>query len=155
MNNNDNTQVGGVEPGTQAFKERSAARVLLVQMLYEWQMSGESPEAVFSHRSNGQRGVDYVYLKQVYFQVIEQIEAIDQCISPKLDRQISRLNPIELSILRLAAHELRSVFEVPYRVVIDEAVELTKQFGAQDGYKYVNAVLDKLAVESRKSEISG
>ena len=90
----------------------------------------------------------------MYFQVVEHVESIDQSITPKLDRDISRLNPIELSILRLAAYELRSVFEVPYRVVIDEAVELTKQFGAQDGYKYVNAVLDKLAADSRKGEVS-
>ena len=143
-----------MQPGSQAYKERSAARVLLVQMLYEWQISGGNPETVFTHQVNGKREIDYVYLKQVYFQVVEHVESIDQSITPKLDRDISRLNPIELSILRLAAYELRSVFEVPYRVVIDEAVELTKQFGAQDGYKYVNAVLDKLAADSRKGEVS-
>jgi len=154
MNMKNDMDKSELKVNSQAFEERTAARVVLVQMLYEWHMGDSSSQSIFSYRAKGIQDVDYVYLKQIFFQVIEHVEVIDQSIVPKLDRDISCLNPIELSILRLATHELMSVLEVPYRVVIDEAVELAKKFGAQDGHKYVNAVLDKLAIDLRKAEIS-
>ena len=81
------------------------------------------------------------------------ITEIDELIIPILDRKIEEVNPVELAVLRLACYELMSRIDVPYKVVINEALELTKTFGAQDGHKFVNGILDKLAKEIRKTEI--
>ena len=79
---------------------------------------------------------------------------LDREISPLLDRRLEDLDAVELAILRLGAYELSRRMEVPYRVVINEGVELAKSFGATDGHKYVNGILDKLAIRLRSAEVS-
>lgn len=81
---------------------------------------------------------------------IQQVALIEELMVTHLDRDISALNPIELAVLRLATYELLHRKDVPYKVIIDEALELVKEFGAQEGYKYVNAVLDVLSNQIRK-----
>ncbi len=136
-----------------AYIARSNARKVLVQMLYEWAVGNSSAQEVFDYRSTVALDADYTYLKAVFFTITEDIASIDSCIVPLLDRDISRLGGIELSILRLATNELKNLLEIPYKVVINEAVELAKTFGAQDSHKYVNAVLDKLSKQLRVAEM--
>jgi transcription antitermination protein NusB len=141
------------ENKTSTYNERTTARQCLVQMLYEWSFSSDSMDHVFQSRVQGLSGVDLTYLKQVFFQLGAQIAEIDAIVSPVLDRDISQLGIIELSILRLSTYELKQVLDIPYRVVLDEAIELAREFGAQDSYKYINAVLEKVARGLRKSEM--
>jgi transcription antitermination protein NusB len=136
-----------------AYDGRTKARQILVQMLYEWSAGHSSAQQVFDYRSSEAMDADYTYLKSSYFLIVEQQEIIDGDIAPLLDRDISRLGLVELSILRLSTFELKNLLEVPYKVVLNEAVELAKTFGAQDSHKYVNAVLDKLARQLRSTEM--
>ena len=136
-----------------AYDGRTKARQILVQMLYEWSAGHSSAQQVFDYRSSEAMDADYTYLKSSYFSIVEQQEIIDGDIAPLLDRDISRLGLVELSILRLSTFELKNLLEVPYKVVLNEAVELAKTFGAQDSHKYVNAVLDKLARQLRSTEM--
>lgn len=97
------------------------------------------------------KGVDTPYFRRLFRQTAENVDAVDQIMMPYLDREVSELDPIEKAILRLAVYELKFELDVPYKVVINEAIEVAKVFGAEDSHKYVNGVLDKVApVLSRK-----
>src|SRR5215216_3397484 len=93
--------------------------------------------------------VDMDYFCRLLYGVIKEVSHLDKELEPDLDRQIKELNPIEHTVLRLAAFELIHCPEVPYKVVLDEAILLTKEFGSQDGYKYVNGVLNNLSKKTR------
>jgi len=97
--------------------------------------------------------LDLAYFQSLVKGTLNNIHEIDADITPTLDRDIKDLNPVELAILRISTYELAHQPDVPYRVVINEALELAKSFGAEQGHKYVNAVLDKLAIQLRPSEI--
>lgn len=97
--------------------------------------------------------VDMEYFQLLLLGVPGHLQAIDQALTPHLSRPLKEIDPIELAILRLAAYELQQRLDIPYRVVINEAIELAKTFGAEAGHKFVNGILDKLATTIRASEV--
>lgn len=152
-----------------ARQARHAARELAVQGLYQWQLTGKPATTLESEfrsqvadedledHENWHKVMeiaDLALFHDLLHNVIREREALDASIAPLLDRRIVDLDPIELAILRLGAYELAKRLEVPYRVVINEGVELAKSFGATDGHKYVNGILDKLAGRLRSAEVS-
>ena len=135
---------------------KQKARKLAVQSLYQWQMANadlSEIEAQFRAIKNMEK-VDIDYYKQLLYGIPKNLETIETELTPFLDREITALNPVELAILRLAAYELLSCLDIPYRVVLDEAVSLAKDFGSQDGHRYVNGILNNLARQVRQVEIS-
>ena len=136
---------------------RHKARALAIQALYEWQLSGSDAYAIESQFLSEQnlKRVDVEYFRTLLQGVTAHEEEIDQKMAPFLSRTKEELSPVELSVLRLAVFELMHRLDIPYRVVINEALELAKQFGAADGFKFVNGVLDKVAKKLRPLEFSG
>lgn len=134
---------------------RRQARTLGMQALYQWAMAGQSLneiEAQF-HVDNDFSKVDGAYFREILYGVATNRDEIDGQFEPLLDRPLSDLDPVELAILRLSTWELLKRLDVPYRVVINEGIELAKVFGATDGHKFVNGVLDKLAPRLRAAEV--
>ncbi|WP_423062733.1 transcription antitermination factor NusB [Candidiatus Paracoxiella cheracis] len=130
---------------------RHNARRYAVQALYQWYFNETNPEEIirqFTEEADHHE-VDMVYFKDLVTGTIQHIAMIDELMITRLDRGIKNLNPVELSILRLAVYELVHCKDIPYKVVINEALELTKEFGAKEGYKYVNGVLDAIAPKIR------
>ncbi len=134
---------------------RSKARRSAVQALYQWQMAGENISEIHDQFlvEREMAKVDLEYFKVLLHGVAGQLEALDQQIKPFLDRDINSVDPVERAILRMATFELVSRPDVPYRVVINEALESAKMFGADQSHKYVNGVLDKVAQQTRQLEI--
>ena len=136
---------------------RSKARQLALQALYQWQMTGKDLGAVdrefLDEQSNGR--LDSQYFQELLHGVTGEIGVLDSRLTPLLDRPIAQVDPVERAILRLAAFELMYRPDVPYRVAINEAVQLAKVFGATEGHKYVNGVLDRLARQERRAEMQG
>ena len=133
---------------------RSRARRRALQAIYAWQMSGNRIEGVidqFRHEQDMQIA-DLEYFEDLVRGVARLHAELDASFLPFLDREVDRVDPIERAALRIAAYELRERPDVPYRVVINEAVETTKRFGADHGHTYVNGVLDKLAATLRSAE---
>ena len=135
--------------------ERRKARHYGMQALYQWLMAGASLTDIeaefradydFSH-------VDLEYFQALLHGVPACVDELEATLEPLLDRKLSDLDPIERTLLRMGTFELAHRPDVPYKVVINEAVALTKKFGATDGHKYINGVLDKVARELRKVEI--
>ena len=133
---------------------RRRARELVVQGLYSWQMSGLSAAEILAHLSDSKdfERADGAMLQRLLSGAIEAAENLRATLSPLLDRPWPELSPVERAVLLLAAFELSAAPEVPYRVVINEAVELTKIFGGTDGDKYVNGVLDRVSRALRPAE---
>ena len=126
---------------------RRRARECAVQALYSWALSGNTAEQVELAFVLDQdlEGVDKPYFRKLFRQTVENIETVDFAISPYIDRAFDELDPIVKAILRLAVYELRFESDVPYKVVINEAIEVAKVFGADESHKYINGVLDKIA----------
>lgn len=137
--------------GTRA---RSIARKLAMQALYQWQMTGYEANDLVKQFVEGEEfiGADREYFEELLRGSIAQRQEIFTGIEPFIDRPVDQLDPVETAILMLGMFELRSRLDVPYRVVINEAVDLAKRFGATDAHKYVNAVLDRAAKELRAYE---
>ncbi len=144
------------KPNNPAKSLRHRARELALQGIYEWRLSGQSAtqieKATRAERSLGR--YDEGLFAQLLQGVIAKHEALSEQITPLLDRKLEELSPVEYSALLLGAFELIHHPEVPYRVVINEAVELTKTFGGAEGHKFVNGVLDKLAAQVRATEVA-
>ena len=141
-------------PAKPSIAQRKKSRTLLVQALYQWQISDYPVNAIEAqYRADNTGKIDWDYFHEIFTGVTSSAQILDEKFSPLLDRDLSQLNPIELAILRIATFELTNRIDIPYRVVINEAIELAKKFGATDSHKYVNGVLDKLAQQSRKVEI--
>jgi N utilization substance protein B len=139
----------GIDPAA-----RSRARRRALQALYAWQMSGSSSRAVieqFRHEQDMQVA-DLEYFEDLVLGVDAHRAELDAALAPFLDRGIEQVDPIERATLRLGAYELKHRLDVPYRVVLNEAIELVKRFGSEHGHTYVNGVLDKLAREWRRVE---
>ncbi len=139
----------------QAISGKRRARRLALQALYQWFMSGcelNEIEAQFRTAKNMSK-VDTEYFCRLLYGVPNYISGLEESITPFLDRPIQQLNPIELTVLRIGAFELMHSPEVPYRAVLDEAISLAKEYGSQDGYRYVNGVLNNLARKVRAAEI--
>jgi len=133
---------------------RSRARRRAVQALYAWQISGgnsQSLVAQFAHEQ-AREIADLAYFEALVHGVLDNRRDVDEALAPFLDRPIEDVDAIERAVLRLAAYELRFRADVPYRVVINEAIESAKRFGSEHGHTYVNGVLDHAAVEWRKVE---
>lgn len=135
---------------------RHRARELAMQGIYEWRLSGKGSKLIEKvtrdEKSLGR--YDTEFFGQLLNGAIAEQEALSEQIAPHLDRAVKELSPVEFSVLLLGAYELTHHPEVPYRVVINEAVELAKTFGGSDGHKFVNGVLDKLAAQVRATEIA-
>lgn len=133
---------------------RSRARRRALQALYAWQLSGSAIGSVidqFRHEQD-MEVADIEYFEDLVRGVERHCDELDAGLLPFLGREIVQVDPIERAALRLGAYELKFRADVPYRVVINEAIETTKRFGADHGHTYVNGVLDKLAGEWRKAE---
>ncbi len=137
--------------GTRA---RSIARKLAMQALYQWQLTQHSAAEIKQQflESEESAGVDREYFEEVVGGCIDRHEEVAVALQPFLDRPLDRLDPVETAILMIGMFELQHRLDVPYRVVINEAVDLCKRFGATDAHKYVNAVLDRAAREVRAAE---
>ena len=135
---------------------RRRSRELALQGLYAWQLSGEGASALQTQlaQSKDFAKADSKYFARLLEGAIGDAIALESAIAPALDRKPKELSPVERSILLLAAYELKNAPDIPYRVVINEAIELAKEFGGTDGHKYVNGVLDKLVAELRPEERS-
>ena len=140
------------------INKKSQARRYAVQAIYQWQMTGQDladirdvHDQFLAEQNNG--GFDIRYFDTLLRGVSGNLETLDQQLKPCLDRSIESVDPVERAILRLGAFELIHRKEVPYRVIINESVELAKGFGAEQGHRYVNGVLDKLAKQSRSAEM--
>ena len=134
---------------------RKKARRYAVQGIYQWHLSGNSIKEIelqFLESINAKK-VDVSYFQEILVNTLSGITEIDELLTPILDRKLEEVNPVELAVLRLACYELKARLDVPYKVVINEALELSKTFGASDGHKFVNGVLDKLARQIRTMEI--
>ncbi len=141
-------------PGELDIGARQKARHFGVQALYQRILAGSSPariEAEF-RTDYDMTGTDIAYFHELLFGVIEQTDNLDALFEPLLDRALDELDPVSLAQLRLSAWELQSRIDVPWRVVIEEAVRLSRKFGPTDSYKYLNGVLDKLAHRLRPEE---
>jgi N utilization substance protein B len=140
---------------TPAKSLRHRARELAVQGVYEWRLS-EKPASLIEKATLAEKSIgryDLELFSQLLRGVIEQNENLAEQLTPHLDRPVKELSPVEFSVLLLGAYELIHQPEVPYRVVINEAVELAKTFGGSDGHKFVNGVLDKLAAQARAAKV--
>jgi N utilization substance protein B len=151
-------------------KARSAARKRVLQALYQWQLTGQDIQLIESQflaeqtLENDQaienepdteneldmRQVDIPYFQRLLQGIAQLVEQLDTAFAPFLDRSSSQLDPIELAILRIGSYELTHCPDIPFKVVISEAIELAKQFGATQSYKYVNGILDRLAHPNKK-----
>ena len=137
--------------GGRPLTARRRARRLAVQALYQWILSDNDPrEIAVQLREDADSRVDWDYFNQLFPAIPEFRKELEQLLEPVMDDR--SLDPVEQAVVWLGAFELANKPDVPYRVVINESVELAKVFGATDGYKYVNAVLDKLAPRLRGGE---
>jgi N utilization substance protein B len=137
-------------------KAKQKARKLLVQALYSWELGGidlQTIEVNF-HTENDMSKVDSDLFKTVLFDVPKNLEKIDEAYESYLDREQDQLDPVSRAILRIATYELLFSIEVPYKVAINEGVNLAKTFGPTDAYKFINGVLDRVAAQSRTLEIA-
>jgi len=126
-----------------------------LQGLYQWLLSGEQSDAIRAHIAgfSGYDKADQAYFKGLLDGVIAQAGHLEAAFAPMLDRPVAELSPVERGVLLIGAYEFANLAEVPYRVVINEAVELAKSYGGTDGHKYINGVLDKLAGSMRPGEV--
>lgn len=139
-------------PSTPAARRK--ARRYTLQALYQWQMAGAALNDIEAQflADNDMKKVDRAYFHALLHGVPAQVTGLDEALRPFLDRRVEELSQIEKAILRMGTFELKERIDVPYRVVINEAIELAKTFGAEDSFKYVNGVLDKLARRLRSAE---
>jgi N utilization substance protein B len=137
--------------GTRA---RSVARKLAMRALYQWQLTGQSAADINLQflSSDDADGADREYFTELLKGCIGEAQKINEAIRPFIDRPLEQLDPVETGILMIGMFELENRIDVPYRVVINEGVDLCKRFGATEAHKYVNAVLDRAAREIRKAE---
>ncbi len=135
---------------------RRKARSLALQALYSWHMADQALSDIEAQlrTDNDFSKVDSAYFHELLTGVPRNLGDIVNELGVVLDRDIKELDPIELAVLRIGVYELLKRIDVPYRVVINEAIEMAKSFGATDGHKYVNGILDKLAPRLRKAEVS-
>lgn len=143
-------QHSGVNPAA-----RRKARHYALQALYQWHMTRDPVseiEVQFLADYDFAR-VDIEYFHDIVHHVPANVDELQAAFAPHLDRSIAELDPIELTVLRIGSYELVKRIDIPYRVAINEAVALAKKFGATDGHKYINGVLDKLARDVRAAEV--
>lgn len=133
-------------------ENRHNARCYALQLLYQWLFHEIKADALIHQflEEHETPEIDLPYFKELVQGTVQHITIIDELMTTHLDRSISNLNPVELSVLRLSIYELLHRGDVPYKVIIDEALKLVKKFGSAAGYKYVNAILDVLSSKIRR-----
>ena len=139
-----------------AKSSRRRSRELALQGLYEWQISRADVKVVDAHRRehDGFARCDAAHFDALLHGCIAEFDLLDAVIARYVDRKTSLLSPVEHAVLWIGTYELKHCVQIPYRVAINEAVELAKSFGGTDGHKYVNGVLDKAAGELRPVEVA-
>ncbi len=135
--------------------QRRRARRALVQAVYQWQIANAAYTSVLADFREGDalKKADHEFFEALLRRVLMDAASLDEAFESYLDRPLAQLDPVEQAILRLAAAEFIERIDVPYRVVIDEYVELAKTFGATDSHKYINGVLDAMAGKLRTIEV--
>ncbi|WP_129642926.1 transcription antitermination factor NusB [Peristeroidobacter agariperforans] len=135
-------------------RARSLARKLAMQALYQWQLTQQDAVEIKQQylESEDSAGVDEDHFVELVTQTIARHEEITTALKPFVDRPLEQLDPVEAAILMIGMYELQRRLDIPYRVVINEGVDLCKRFGATDAHKYINAVLDRAAREIRAAE---
>ncbi len=135
---------------------RRKARRFVLQALYEWQLSRNNIGDIEKRflAVNDMNKVDVAYFRELFHGIPTQLDALDELLATCLDRPIQGVSQVEKAILRIGAYELLERPDVPYPVVISEGMELARHFGADESFRYVNAVLDKLARELRRPEVA-
>ncbi|MFV2060607.1 MAG: transcription antitermination factor NusB [Gammaproteobacteria bacterium] len=136
--------------------KRSRARRYAVQALYQWQLSGLDIDEIKKqfYEEHNFKKVDAKFFDEVIYKIPSLIAELENKIAPHLSRAYDEIDPIERGILLLGSYELAFRPDVPYRVVINEAIELAKTFGAEDAHKFINGVLDKIALNEREVEVN-
>ena len=149
----DNSQAKAKAPAKSA---RRRARELALQGLYQWLLNRNDPGVVEAHLQDAQgfNKADRAHFDALLHGAIREETTLTETFTPYLDRPVAELSPVERAALLVGAYELVHCVDIPYKVVINEAVELTKTFGGVEGYKYVNGVLDKLAAQVRAVEVA-
>ena len=139
----------------QSRGNRRIARELVLRALYQWQLTGDDFAKLLVQAEEAEEypQANATFLKALLEGILKESVALDAALAPCLDRKVGELSPIEHAVLLIGAYELSHSLDVPYRVVINEAVELAKRYGGTDGHKFVNGVLDKLAKTTRQVEI--
>jgi transcription antitermination protein NusB len=134
---------------------RRRSREIALQGLYEWLISGAEASVIDAHmhEQEGFDKADSAHFDALLHGCIDEAAGIDAVLARHVDRKTSQLSPIEHGVLMIGVYELTHCIEIPYKVAINEAVELAKSFGGTDGHKYVNGVLDKAAIDLRKLEV--
>ena len=134
---------------------RRRAREFALQALYQWLVNESAAETLLAQLKEQKDfpKADQALAEALLRGVVGDADALRQLITPYLDRRMKELSPVEHALLLLSAFELRDHAQTPYKVIINEAIELAKSFGGTDGHKYVNGVLDKLAAELRPAEV--
>ncbi|MEZ5488810.1 MAG: transcription antitermination factor NusB [Gammaproteobacteria bacterium] len=141
---------------TPGIAQRRKARRLIMQALYQWQLNGgELTEIEAQFRSEFIGKTDWDYFHEVFTAIPGQAAELQGLLVPYLDRDFKALDPVEKAILWIGAFELKYRIEIPYRVVINESIELAKSFGATESHKYINGILDKLVKDLRPREKRG
>ena len=133
---------------------RRNARELALQAIYSWQMTKNPVSQIELHMAttNDMKKVDMAYFQELLNKVVSQVTELDATIKPYLGRLPEELDPVEKAILRIATYELLHRIDIPFKVVINEAIELAKSFGAEESHKFVNGVLDKAIRYLRRQE---
>lgn len=135
---------------------RHNARQYALQAIYQWQLTAtpiREIEAQFI-KYHVTKKVDLDYFKEIVIGVVDTQHEVDTFLVPFLDRRLDEVDPIELAVLRIATYELAKRLDVPYRVIINEGLELVKKFGSIESYKFINSVLDRVARQLRAHEIN-
>ena len=134
---------------------RTNARKTAVQALYQWQMTGQNLAEIERQFVEEERLKDAQksYFIELFYGVPKNLDAIDQVLSEFVDRPVDAIDPVERAILRIGVYELLHRLDMPYRVVLNEGINLAKFFGADGSHKYVNGILDKVAQQKRAVEI--
>ncbi|MBL6986725.1 MAG: transcription antitermination factor NusB [Methylobacter sp.] len=134
---------------------RTNARKAAVQALYQWQMAGQDLSEIERQFLEEERLKDAQksYFVELFYGVPKNLDAIDQALSEFVDRPVDAIDPVERAILRIGVYELLHRLDMPYRVVLNEGINLAKYFGADGSHKYVNGILDKVAQQKRAVEI--
>ncbi len=134
--------------------QRTRARRLAMQALYQWDMSGNNLSDIEAQfvEDEGFDKADAEYFHQLLHEVPAKLDEVEDAFAPYLDRKLKDIDPVERAVLRMASYELMTCIDVPYKVIINEAVNLTKKFGAEQAHKYINGVLDQTARKLRAVE---
>ncbi|NPA71468.1 MAG: transcription antitermination factor NusB [Gammaproteobacteria bacterium] len=135
---------------------RTQSRRVALQALYVWEMTNEDPIVIIKNFSEEGmlEEMDFDLFKELLVQISQSAVELDELYSDFLDRSVTMIDPIERQVMRIGAFELQSKPQIPYKVIINECVELAKRFGSEDGHKFVNGILDKMSAQIRPVEFT-